>query len=311
MSGGAEMITLLTGDNTFAIRDVLDARTRQTRDTLGADAITTVDANDLDLNDLPQLLLGASLFASERLIVIRDAAANKLIWEKFTDLLPDVADTTSVILLAPNADKRTKTYKWLQKNAEVREARDLNEAELVQWLKTEAHHSGIDIKPEVARYLIEFVGTDQWRLRQDLEKLRLSGNSPSVELIRELIEPNPQASVFQLLDAVMARNSKQVEQYLKIIQGSEDPYRFFGLLSNQIYALLVCAAAGNRDAATIARDAGVHPFVIRKLLPIARKLNALQRQTIVDIMADLDRQLKSTGADPWTLIRVALSAIAV
>lgn len=305
------MITLLTGDNTFSIRDALDVRSNAAREKLGADAITVVDANDLDLADLPQLLLGASLFASERLIIIRDAAANKIIWEKLAEILPEVADTTSVILLAPTADKRTKTYKWLQKNAEVHESRDMSEPELIQWLKTEANHAGIDIKPDVARYLIDFVGTDQWRLRQDLEKLVLSGETPSVELIRELIEPNPQASAFQLLDAVMAGRSAQVEQYLKIIQGSEDPYRFFGLLSNQIYALLVCAAAGNRDATIIARDSGVHPFVIRKLQPIARKLSAKQRQTIINTIADLDRQLKSTGHEPWTLIRVALNAITV
>ena len=305
------MITLLTGDNTFAIGDALNVRTKQTRDTLGFAAITTVDAGDLNLNDLPQLLLGASLFATERLIVIRDAAANKIVWEKLVELLPGVGDETSVILIAPTADKRTKTYKWLQKNAKVHESRDLSDGELLQWLKTEANRAGIDIKPDVARYLIDYVGTDQWRLGQELEKLVLSGKTPTAELIRELVEPNPQASVFQLLDAVMAGKSAQVEQYLKIIQGGEDPYRFFGLLSNQIYALLLCAAAGNRDAATIARDSGVHPFVIRKLQPIARKLNAIQRQTIVNTIADLDRQLKSTGADPWTLIRVALNAITV
>ena len=305
------MITLLTGDNTFAVSDTLNTLLKQTRDVLGAGAITVVDANELNLADLPQLLFGASLFASERLIVIRDAASNKIVWEKLAELLAEVGEQTSVILVAPNADKRTKTYKWLQKNAKVHESRDLSDAELIQWLKTEANHAGIDIKPDVARYLIDYVGIDQWRLGQELEKLVLSGKTPTAELVRELVEPNPQASAFQLLDAVMAGNSKQIEQYLKTIQGSEDPYRFFGLLSNQVYALLVCAAAGNRDAAIVAKDSGVHPFVIRKLQPIARRLGVKQRQTIVDTLADLDRQLKSTGHEPWALIRVALNAITV
>lgn len=305
------VITLLTGDNTFAIRDALDARIKNAREKIGADAITMVDASELKLDDLPQLLLGGSLFASERLVGIRDAAANKVVWEKLAEILPEVSDTTTVILIAPNADKRTKTYKWLQKNAEVRESQDMNEAELVKWLQTEARVQKIDLSAEIARYMVEYVGTDQWRLRQDLEKLLLSERAPSRELIRELIEPNPQASAFQLLDAVMAGRTMLVGEYLDVIQASEDPYRFFGLLSNQIYALLVCAAAGGRDAATIAHDSGVHPFVVRKLQPIGRKLTQKQQQVIIDTLADLDRQLKSTGHDPWTLIRVALNAIKV
>lgn len=300
------MIQLLTGSNAFAIRDALDTRILAAREKLGNDAITIVDANELSLDDLPQLLLGVTLFASERLIVIRDAA-NKQLWEKLADMLPETAETTDVLLQASEVDKRTRTYKWLQKNAEVHEIELLNEAELVKWLQAIAQKMKLDLDTKTARYLVEYVGTDQWRLKQDLEKLHLSGRSPSPELIRDVIEPNPQASVFQLLDAVFAGRAGQVEQHLQVLRGSEEPYRFMGLLANQMYALLLCANAGNKDTQAIAKDAGIHPFVVRKLQPTARKLSRTDQQRIVDTLADLDRQLKTTGHDPWTLIQIAFT----
>ena len=304
------MVILLTGDNTFAIHDVVDGQVKKAHTTLGADAVSIVDAAELSVADLPQLLLGASLFATERLVVIRDAAANKQVWEKLEELLPSVDEQTIVILVASSADKRTRTYKWLQKNAEVRETKELSENDLTKWLQAGIKQDGADIKPDVARFLINYVGPDQWRLKQEAEKLALAGKPINQDLIRELIEPNPSASVFELLDAVFAGRTDDANKLLELIKGSEDPYRFFGLLANQIHALLLVAAASSRTPEAVAKDAGVHPFVIRKLQSVARRLDTYQRQQVIEIMANLDRQMKSTGADPWTLIQVGLSALA-
>lgn len=303
------MILLLTGDNTFAIRDAVESQLANAREKLGVDAVTIVDSSEVKLEDLPQLLLGASLFTTERLVVIRDAAANKQAWEKFEELLPSVDEQTTVILIAPAADKRTRTYKWLQKNAEVRVAKILSENDLVKWLQAEVKQGGAEIKPDVTRFLINYVGTDQWRLKQEVEKLVLSGEPIGQDLVRALIEPNPQASAFELLDAVFAGRTSDVNKLLELLRGSEEPYRFFGLLANQIHALLLVAAAGQRSPDTVAKDAGVHPFVVRKLQPVARRLDAQQRQQVIEAMANLDRQMKSTGTDPWTLIQAALTTV--
>lgn len=303
------MVLLLTGDNTFAIRDAAFGQVKKARTKLGVDAVSVVDATDLNVADLPQLLLGASLFATERLVVIRDAASNKQVWEKFEEILPTVDEQTTVILVAPVVDKRTRTYKWLQKNAEVREAKTLSENDLIKWLQAETKQNGGELELNVARFLVDYVGTDQWRLKQEIEKLVLADKPINQDLIRELIEPNPTASVFELLDAVFAGRTGEVNKLLELIKGSEDPYRFFGLLANQIHALLLVAAAGSRPPETVAKDAGVHPFVVRKLQPLARRLDTRQRQQAIETMASLDRQMKSTGADPWTLIRAALTTV--
>lgn len=298
------MITVLTGENDFAVKGAV-AKIVSSFDGVAE----KVDGVGLELKQLPDLLMGTTLFADKRLVVVDGLSKNKAIWEVLDEWLGRVSDDVHLVLVESTPDKRTRTYKWLQKNAQVSESQMLSEPELVKWLQASAQGMGLSLDPKTARFLIDFVGTDQWRLRQDLEKLHLSGQTLTPELIRDIIEPNPQASVFQLLDAVFAGNSSEVERHLQILRGSEEPYRFFGLLANQIYALLLCANAEGRDAQAIAKDAGLHPFVIRKLQPLARKLSRTQQQKIVDTLADLDRQLKSTGSDPWTLIQFGLSNI--
>lgn len=303
------MIHLLSGENSYEIgvrraRMIAEYRVGKTDE-----AVTVVDGTAVAVDELPQLLMGASLFAPERLIVIDDAHSQKVVWEKLAEYLPQVGEGTDVVLVAGSADKRTKTYKWLQKNAEVITSSNLGEPQLVSWIQNKAREKGVEIAPNVARYLVEYTAGDQWQLANDIEKLKLSGQTVTAELIRDILIPNPTSSAFDLLDAALAGQGKRVNELLNGVRSHEDPYRFFGLLSNQIFAILIIAAAGDRPADTIARDSGLHPFVVRKTQPLARRMNATDRARLASLAATTDMQLKSSGQDPWILVTALLKSI--
>ena len=77
-----------------------------------------LDGADLNENDLPSIFHGASLFAANRHILIRDFTANKSVYDE----LPKYLDTThDIILFETKLDKRTTTYKDLKDQIEFRE----------------------------------------------------------------------------------------------------------------------------------------------------------------------------------------------
>jgi DNA polymerase-3 subunit delta len=84
----------------------------------------------------------------------------------------------------------------------------------------------------------------------------------------------------------------------------------FGLLASQVHTLAVVAAAGMRTPDQIAKEAGLHPFVVRKTQGVARRLGAGNIKRIAYDVALCDAQLKSTGVDPWQLISLCLQKIA-
>jgi len=303
------MIRLLTGENNYEIRQRRALLIAEFREGKSDEAVTIVDGSTVTIDELPQLLMGASLFAPERLIVIDDAHAQKPVWEKLAEYLPQVGEGIDAVLVAGSADKRTKTYKWLQKNAEVITSSNLGEPQLVSWIQNKAREKGVEIAPNVARYLVEYTAGDQWQLANDIDKLSLSGQTVTAELIRDILIPNPTSSAFDLLDAALAGQGKRVNELLNGVRSHEDPYRFFGLLSNQIFAILIIAAAGDRPADTIARDSGLHPFVVRKTQPLARRMNATDRARLASLAATTDMQLKSSGQDPWILVTALLKSI--
>ena len=77
-----------------------------------------VEGAELDINDLPSVLMGASLLADTRHILIRDIAINKTAFDE----LPKYLNTPhEVILLESKLDKRSTTYKALKDKIEIRE----------------------------------------------------------------------------------------------------------------------------------------------------------------------------------------------
>ncbi len=293
------MIHLLLGENTYAT----EQRLKQIVAQFGGE-VEKLDGSELTIEIMPDLFMGQTLFAQERLIVIKKVSENKAIWSLLGEWLDRVGDTI-VVLIEEKLDKRTKTYKWLQKKAQIYESCIMQPSEAEQWLVKQEP----SLNRSIAKFLVSYIGVDQWRLSNDLEKLRLSGRELSEELVRELIEPTPQATSFELLDAAFSRNHALMEHYLSVISHTEEPNKFFGLISSQIYALALIQASDGRSHNEISKMSAVHPYVLQKLTPLARQTTAGQLSALINKLADLDVNLKSRSVEPWVQIRSFLLQI--
>lgn len=300
------MITVLTGDNSFEIERALQQIIAE-----AALVVERVDGATLDIKHLPDLLMGATLFAQKRLVVIRNMSENKSLWADFGSWLARVSDDIHVVLIEPKPDKRTKTYKDLQKIADIQESkawteRDGSRAE--QWVIGEAKQRGYELDKKCARLLVERVGIDQWLLDQALEKLAVV-DSVTPELILEIIEANPAENVFNLLETALRGNASRLPSMIATLEVAEDPYRLFGLLSSQGFQLAALSVT-DKSPSEVAKDLGAHPFVLSKLAPHATRLGHSGSRRLIGALAEADSGMKTSSGEPWLLIERALVKIA-
>jgi len=300
------MITLLLGENSFEITRGLDYLEAEFDG-----AAEKVDGETLELKQLPDLLMGATLFAQERLVIIKNLSENKTVWEKLPDWLDRISDDVHVVLVEQKPDRRSRTYKALQKVATVRQFpawtdRDMAVAE--KWVAGEAERQKLDLDKKSIHSLVERVGVDQWQLYYALQKLAALPEVNS-SVIENIIEANPRENVFNLLDAALKGNTAKVQEMLKVLEMSEDPYRLFGLLSTQIFQLALLGVS-DKPAGDVAKDIGAHPFALSKLAPHVKKLGKSGVREVVAAMAQADMSLKTSAANPWLLIERALIKIA-
>lgn len=303
------MVITLTGEQ-FAIKQTLEGLAGRFVAKFGPHGYERIDGEAFDPAGIASLLQGASLFAPQRLVVLRDAAKNKPLWDILGDWVEKVPSDTTLILIEPDLDKRTKTYKALKAKTEFKEFAPASNAELVKWLQAKAKDMNAEIKPADAQYLVDRAGGDQWRLNQEIAKLAHHPAGINRESIDELVESSPEGSAFELLDAAMAGNSAKVEKLVAALKTEEDPYKLFGLLTSQVHTLAVIVAAGDRSPDQIAKETGLHPFVVRKSQGIARSLGPKRITEIVNQIGECDMQLKTTGADPWFLLGLMFKKLA-
>ncbi len=304
------MILTLAGDNTFAIFQTEHNLVDQFVTKFGVHGVERVDGENYDPAQLSQLLQGASLFAAERLIVLKNAASNKPLWEALADWAEKVPAETTLVVVEPQPDKRTRTYKVLKGKTDFKEFTLPGDTELARWAQARAKDLGASLSATDAMYLVERTGRDQWRMSHELEKLANFQPDITKQAIDTLVEPSPEGTAFELLDAALAGNTLGVTTLIRNLKAEEDPYKLFGLLASQVHTLAVVSVAGTRSSDQIAKDAGLHPFVVRKTQSVAKRLGPAKIRQITKDVALCDYQLKSTGADPWQLIATCLQKIA-
>ena len=300
------MITLLTGENSFelerALQKIVDAFEGN---------VERIDGNELELKQLPDLVMGGTLFAPHRLVVIKALSENKAIWPVLGDWLERVSDDVHLILVEPKPDKRTRTYKDLQKAARVEEFKVWGERDgaLAQkWAQSEAKTLGLALDATSARLVVMRVGVDQWAIYRALEKLSVL-DEVTPEIIQDVIELSPTENVFNLFETALRGDLKGVRQMISTLELTEDPYRVFGLLTGQAVQLLALAL-GDKPSADIAKDIGAHPYAVSKLGSYVKKLGGSGSSRIVAAFAEADKAMKTSAAEPWLLIERALMKVA-
>lgn len=299
------MITLLLGENSFEVERALNGII----DSFSGN-VEKIEGSELQVSQLPDIFMGVSLFADKRLVVIRNLSENKSVWPVLGDWTDKISDDIHLVLVDPKPDKRTSTYKTLQKSADVHEFMqwsDRDTAVAEKWVAVEAEKKGLQLNKKLIQTLVQWVGIDQWQLFYALEKLSLTDDI-SEESIKNIIEPNPVENVFNLFETALRSDTKNLMEMLKTLEQTEDVYRLTALLSSQAFQLLAVASAGKSD--NVANDFAIHPYVVSKLTSIAKRIGKSGASKIIGIFTELDDDMKLSRAEPWLLVERALIKVA-
>lgn len=295
------MIHLLYGDNEFEKQAALVSL-------VGDADVVRYDGEELTLADMQEITIGQTLFTQSSVYVISKLSENSDIWPQLPDMQFD--DDKTVILLESKLDKRTKTYKWLQKTAKTQEflpLSDRQKPQLISWCEAQARERGYKLTRTQIGTLIDRLGFDQLRLSNFLDQLALAEEITD-ELIDQLVPLARSENVFDLFVAALSKDYETVHNiisYLESESGLDGAYQTMGLLASQATNLTALVLAGG-DNKTVAADLSVNPYVLQRLSSSARTIDIEHLRQINYALFQADLQMKTTGVNPWLLIEAAL-----
>lgn len=298
------MIYALFGENSFAASQELERLVNEF-----GDKPEKYDGENLSIKDLPDIFMSTTLFSSQRLIIIKNIASNTAIWNVLGEWLPRLADDITLVLMDAKPDKRTSTYKALQKTATIKDFPAWTERDSLtaqKWVQTEAKRQGVELSAQLAKLLVQRIGVNQWALFREIEKIGLLGTVSEQDII-DSTDARPQDNVFSLLELALKGERRSVAEQIRSLKRHEDPHRLLALLASQVVQLAAVQAAGSDDNPV--KDFAIHPFVASKLNQQAKKLTKTDMRRIITALADADSDMKQSRGEPWLLIERALLTI--
>jgi DNA polymerase-3 subunit delta len=166
----------------------------------------------------------------------------------------------------------------------------------------DAQRLGFKLDPVAARLLVERMGAEPLRLRNELERLALwagEGGQVTAADLEEMIADTSEAAVWTLSDAVVegdARTALQVGEQL-IEQGENVTGLIYGLSSRLRSA---CAAAAMLEEGKSPREVEsslkMHPYAAKQLVARLRDTDVANLRSATQALAQLERWCRGDAA---------------
>jgi DNA polymerase III subunit delta len=304
------MIRVFAGNNFYLIKNHVDKLKSDFISKNGDMSIEEIDCEDAEIGTLVTTSNTASLFSEKKLIIAKNIAQNKNLSEQIEQIFSAVVSTEDFVVVEKNIDKRSAYYKFLKKNSDFTQCDELNEGQSIDWVLNEAKNLGASLSRQDAGYLVNRIGLNQQLLKGELSKLISYDENITRKNIDELTSEKPQSSVFNLLDAAFAGNSRSA---LKIYdeqkaQGSQ-PQSIFGMLVWQANIIATVAAGANMSAGELSAATGIKPFSISKANGVYKKIGRQGVSDLLNRLVDADRQIKTKSVDPDEVLKNLLLTI--
>ena len=310
------MIVSLVGNNPIRIAEELAALRKQ-----NSAEVERFDGETLTESSLFSVVSGATLFANTRFVIIKNLSLNTRVWDMLLAQANRVSSDTTVVLIDDKLDKRTKSYKQLQKitkSIDTSPMTDKHHNDALEWLRQQARKQSISLSQKQVDNLVRraYVPAergytiDQRKLLVVLKSMQ-GLDAVTDETIDTLMPPAPGESVFELIAIAASGNQARIAAMMTSMKLVDDPHRVFALLASQWAQLVMLAVGQGASSMPIASELGIHPFVAQKMQQTARSFTRSQLSAITHRMADLDIAMKRSKIEPWNAVERAVFAIAL
>lgn len=305
------MLIFLYGKDTFRSRERLRKMIEKfkiDRDPSGYNVIR-LDA----LNEKPGTILtelqNAPFLAEKRMVIIEYALESKHteLHEKIDAIVSNenlLPSTTICILFERTDTYKTKIQKdLLKKLKETKYAQYFDILEgmnLKKWISEHAKDHGLTLDLPALDFITNHSKGDTWFIHSLIQQLAsyCKEVTCSTETVRLFLNETTDDNIFNLIDAIVAKKPEKVyamirEQY----EQGQDAHYIFAMLVRQFRIMLELKDALNTAPTTppdiLAKALGIHPFVVKKTIPLLRQYSLDDLKSIYQKLLSIDIATKT------------------
>ena len=252
--------------------------------------------NPKEIIDLAETL---PFFAERRLIVMENTGFLKNACPELADYVKQMPETTNMIFIEEELDKRGKLYKAIKDKGRIVELTRQDERTLMRWILGMAKKEGKQMTESAAAYFLGKVGNDMENIQKELEKLfcyTFNYNEITIKEIDEICTTQISNHIFDMVDAVALKEQrKALDYYYDLLALKEPPMRILFLLTRQFRILLQIKEMEKEGVAPkeMASKVGIMPFLIGKCRAQAKPFTVKELREILEAGVTAEEDVKT------------------
>ena len=298
-SGEFKQIYLLYGEEAF-LKNSYKNRLKEA--IIGDDTMNFArfEGKGLDVDELIRLADTMPFFGDRRLILIEDSGLFKSSGaDALVEYLPQMPDTTCMLFVENEVDKRNRLYKKVKDLGYVAEMERQDARQLGAWAGGILAKEGKKITGRTMELFLSKTGDDMENIRMELEKVisyTLGRDVITDEDVMTVCTVQVTNRIFDMVAAIVNRQTrKAMDLYEDLLTLKEPPMRILFLIARQFNQLLQVKElmAKGMDKGTIASKLKMQPFVVGKTMPQARQFSREQILSYVNSCVETEEAVKS------------------
>ena len=237
--------------------------------------------------------------------------------EQLAEYMKQLPEYLVIIFTENSVDKRNRLFKAVQKYGHAAEFPAQTEETLTKWILQQLSRENLRIRKSDMELLLTKTGTDMTRISQEVDKL-IHYSAGSGEVTRQDIElvttSRLENRIFDMVNAVSQKQAgKAMILYADLLALKESPMRVLYLIVRQYDQLLAMRELDLEGAGQqqIAKELGLPPFVVRKMLPLARKYNSTALTEALSFCAEMEEDVKSGRMTDHLAVELAIVKLAM
>lgn len=257
------------------------------------------EGKGMDVDEMIRLADTMPFFAEHRMILAEDSGFFKSASEALVKYLPEMPDTTCLVFVESEVDKRNKLYKKVKSLGYAAEMARQSPAQLGKWAGGILAKEGKKITNRTMELFISMVGDDMENIRMELEKLisfTMGRDVVAEEDIKAVCTVRVSSRIFEMVAAIANRQTrKAMDLYEDLLTLKEPPMRILFLIARQFNQILQVKELMEKGLGQgmIASKLKMQPFVVGKAMSQARQFTREQIFSYVNSCIEAEEAVKT------------------
>lgn len=254
------------------------------------------EGKGIDFPQFREMAETLPFFSDYRVVVVENSgwfhSANEV-----SEYLPQMPETTVLIFVEKELDKRNRLYKYVNKNGLAVEMKPMTGREMKAWIVSLLKESGRQMRESTAEYFLEQVDPAMNSVKNEMEKL-IAYTQGRQEITREDIDAvcsvQVTGRIFQMMDAVAGgRQTEALALYHDLLMLRESPMSILYLLTRHFHVLLqMKSMTGRLSSSEMAKKAGVPPFFVGKYQAQSKRFSGERLRMMLEECTETEYQFK-------------------